>query len=101
MKNDRKRKEPEIVGIACYRSEDWARLREISEDADDLEESWQEWKTANDRFLRDCLSRGFVCYEVQVDLDELIAFCRQRRIPVNGDFRAMFAAEKIRTKFAG
>ncbi len=37
------------VGIAWYRPEQWARLLEISEDRDDLETTWEEWRREVER----------------------------------------------------
>ena len=43
---------PVPVGAAWYRSDQWDRLREVSEDRTDLENTWEEWVQVAEKSLR-------------------------------------------------
>jgi hypothetical protein len=84
------------VGVAWYRKEQWSRLREISEDADRLEETYDEWLgVASESFAR-FQAAGMPVEKVDIDVNELLTWCQSQGSPVNADSRARFTPEKIR-----
>ena len=42
-----------ITGVAWYRPEQWERLREVSEDVDNLEETYEAWLKTAEHLIRD------------------------------------------------
>jgi hypothetical protein len=42
-----------VTGIAWYRTEQWKRLREVSEDLDNLEDTYGAWLQTAERMIRD------------------------------------------------
>ena len=95
---NRKREQQEgaLVGLAWYRSDQWERLREVSEDRADLEETWEEWIRTAEKTLRDLQAKGVQAVKVDVDVEELVRWCQSKQQPVRGASRANFAAEKLR-----
>ncbi|HEY7119072.1 MAG TPA: hypothetical protein VH475_20950 [Tepidisphaeraceae bacterium] len=81
--------------MAWFRPEDWNRLLEISVDRDRLERSHAEWVRSANRVMRRLERQGLRPRRVIVDLDELIAWCGQRGLPIDGGARADFASEKL------
>jgi hypothetical protein len=92
-----KEKARDVAGVAWYRREQWQRLREISADGDDLEESYEAWLAEAERVFRyGDLSRKF--QKVDVDVEQLLAWCNENGRPVDSKARAHYAAEVLRTR---
>lgn len=83
------------VGAAWYRSDQWERLRQVSDDRADLEEAWEEWVRTAEKSLRDIRARGIRVEKVDVDVEELVQWCQAKRQPINAASRSAFAAEKL------
>jgi hypothetical protein len=92
----KKKRVKDVIGIAIYRPEDWRQFREISEDRNDLEATWLEWNDGINRFEDTLRKKHITCYKILVELDELLEYCRQEGVPVNGKSRAAFTAEKLK-----
>ena len=86
-----------VTGIAWYRREQWARLRELSVDADELEESYDDWLTGVQKTLVQMAVTGVQARKVDVDVDELARWCRRERRPLDSAARAAFAAVRLRS----
>lgn len=84
------------LGVAWYRREQWVRLLEIADDRNNLEDTYEEWKANAERSLRRLTRPGFVPQKVDIDVEELIRWCKLKKRPVNGAARSIFTAEKLR-----
>jgi hypothetical protein len=93
-KMPRKTQESEklLFGLAWYKPEQWARLREIAADAGDLEETFEEWRAIAEKAMRDFEARFVFPEKVLVDVEELLVWCRERKLPVNGTARSQYVA---------
>ena len=88
------------TGIAWYRPEDWQRLREISSDRADLEDTYEEWlDQAEDKF-RKIRNAGMDVTKIFVNLDELKSWCEENNLDINADSRSNFAAVKLQELFS-
>ena len=87
-----------VVGIGWYRPQDWARLREISVDRDNLEATHAEWVVQANRVVRQLEETGQACDRIVVDPEELLAWCRAHGCPVDGAARSRFVSEKVSGK---
>ena len=85
-----------VVGIAWYRPWQWERLREISSDRDELEQTYAEWLDLIQKRLPELHAAGMYPVKVDVDAEELLGWCTGKGLPVNGESRAQFVAEKTR-----
>ena len=84
-----------VTGIAWYRPEQWQRLREVSADGQELEQTHAEWLAVATKTLTDLEREGFSVRKVDVDLEELLTWCGQKGMPVDGRARASFAQHKL------
>jgi hypothetical protein len=90
---------PVLAGYAWYQEDQWDRLHEVCPDSDDFPAGYQEWlEFANERFEQ--LSQkghhqNMMVVKVLVDVDELLEWCRTRRLQPNGQARSQFVAEKV------
>jgi hypothetical protein len=56
-----------VTGVAWYRPEQWARLREISEDVENLEDTYEEWRQKAEQVLRDSIPAEVTVEKVDID----------------------------------
>jgi len=87
-----------VTGICWYSAEQWARLREVASDPGDLEETHEEWLTMMKRSLRSFREAGIRYQLVDIDVEELVSWCKRKGIPVNGSSRAEYAARLLQQR---
>ena len=86
----------QTIGIAWYRPDQWEQMRKLSDDAGRLEGTYEQWLSYAEAQFADLRSRGSRVQKVDVDLDELLTWCTFKRLPLNGESRAQYVAEKLR-----
>ena len=84
-----------IVGIAWYRPEQWDYLREVAFDPEALPDTYEEWLALATQQFRDMQAMGFTVRKVEVDVGDLLKWCMERGVPVNGESRSGFASVKV------
>ena len=87
-----------VTGVAWYRPEQWQRLRDIAEDVDNLEETYDAWLQTAERMLRDGIPAGVVVEKIDIDVEEVLAWCNERGLPMNAQSRTQFVVERVRLK---
>ncbi|HMD98500.1 MAG TPA: hypothetical protein VKM93_14345 [Terriglobia bacterium] len=91
----RKREEQQgIVGVGCYRWEQWERLLEISTDRDRLEDTHEEWLKNATRVFDRLKRQGVPVIKTDIDVEDLLAWCAKNGLAVNGESRAKYVVEK-------
>jgi hypothetical protein len=95
--------EPSEIGaaIAWYREDQWERLREISADRDQLDDTYAEWVVKAKKVMEQLAAQGMSIEKVEIDLEDLQRWCARQGIPVNGQARASYAAEKASERDPG
>ena len=81
------------IGIGFYRREQWQLLRETAIDAHLLEESYDDWIEVLDSAVTKITDQGLEPRLIEVDVDALLAYCKQHGIPNNAEARAKFIAK--------
>ena len=88
---------PEVVaGIAWFRASQWQLLRSLATDADDLEETHEEWVKIAEKTIEDLGRQGVHTQKVDVDVNELQAWCSAQKRPLDSSARAAYAAAHLR-----
>jgi len=91
--------QPQIVtGVAWYRREQWGRLREVSEDVDNLEETYDAWLQTAERMIRDGIPNNVIVEKIDIDVEEVLAWCNVQGLPMNAASRARFVSERVRQR---
>ena len=85
--------------MAWYRPEQWQRLREMAEDVDSLEDTHEAWLQSAERLIKETAASSVLIEKVDVDVEELLAWCNARAMAVNGKARSQYASEKLRQKY--
>jgi hypothetical protein len=85
-----------VVDFAWYRPAQWQRVRDISSDADALEDTYEEWLRLAEQKLTELKAGGLRVEKVDVDSEQLILWCNERGLEINAQARSRYAAEKLR-----
>ena len=90
-------RKPEVVaGIAWFRANQWQLLRSLATDAEDLEETHEEWVKIAEKTIEDLARQGVLAQKVDVDVNELQAWCSAQNRPLDSSARAAYAAAHLR-----
>ncbi len=84
------------TGIAWYRADQWPRLLQVSTDRSELADTYEGWLSTAEKALSEMESAGIRVHRVDVDVEELLAWCSAKGRPVDGPARAEFVAYKLR-----
>jgi hypothetical protein len=88
-----------ITGVAWYRPEQWARLREISEDVENLDDTYEEWRQKAEQALREGIPADVTVEKVDIDVEEVLAWCNVLGLPMNAQSRARYVSDRLRRKY--
>ena len=84
-----------LLGIAWYRPEQWPKLLKISVDRQSLHDTYAEWLTNVTQKMIELVQMGYTVRPVEVDVDDLLRWCKQHGYTVNGAARSQFVVEKL------
>ena len=82
-----------IGGIAWYKEEQWNYL--VSVCKDNLSSSYAEWLKGAEKVLKKRIIDGVRFIKVEIDVDELIAFCASQGLDINGKARTSLVNHKL------
>lgn len=82
-----------VIGIGFYKREQWPLLLETAADADRLEKTYDEWVEVLDSTLEKLKSQGIGTELVEVDVNDLLAYCKKKKIRNDGKARSGFIVE--------
>ncbi len=89
-------KAPMVTGVAWYKAEQYDRVRALSTDKDSMHETYAEWRAGVEDFILKSSGMGLVLKKVEIDLDDMLAWCRLHGKDFNGKARSEYVAEKLR-----
>jgi len=84
------------VGFAWYRANQWEQLRAVAIDRDTLHDTYAAWVVDATRAFMELQKAGVDAQKIDVDLDELMDWCKRKHCVVDGEARSMFVADKVR-----
>ena len=83
------------VGVAWYRESEWERLRQLAADPEEIEETYAEWMKVYEDGIRLLAITGLVPERVEIDVEELQAWCSANKRRLDGEARAEFTSELL------
>jgi len=93
--------QPEMrIGLAWYTPEQWRRMRDTAEDADDLDATYEEWLAGAERAENEIAAQGLIIERVMVDVDELVAWLEATGRRATSASRSVYALEVQRQQVA-
>lgn len=85
-----------IAGIAWFRSDQWELLRSLASDADTLERTHAEWESLAEKTIKGLTRGGVLARKVEVDVNDLRAWCIAQKRPLDSSARATYAEARLR-----
>ncbi len=86
------------LGIAWYRKDQWQLLRSTACDAENIEDTYQEWLRSAEKAIKRFKKQGLKPVKVDLDVKEFNDWCeREGKIP-NAGSRSEYAAELLRRR---
>jgi hypothetical protein len=86
-----------VVGIAWYSADQWQRMRETVEDADDFEETYDQWLANAESAYQQLSSSELSLERVPIDVDRVIAWCEEHGRRVTRASVAAYALNHVKT----
>jgi hypothetical protein len=86
------------LGIVWYKPEQWERLKEISEDRDDIEDTFDEWQVNAEKGIKLLRGQGIMPEKVLIDVETFLAWCSKKDLPPNGGSRSEYVAWLMRQR---
>ena len=83
------------TGFAWYTEAQWLRLRELAEDRDKLDDTYENWLAQATGAVQTLRSRGIHVEKVLLDVEEVVAWCTRTGRAFNSRARSEFVAEKL------
>lgn len=83
-----------IVGVAWHTPEQFERLKTVADDADRLDDTYDDWLNNASRLVRKLTKQGLQVVKTPFDVDEWLAWCEESGEPLNGESRSRFTSMK-------
>ena len=84
------------LGLAWYSRETWERLREIADDRDKLDDTYEDWQRQALTMIHDLEVVGQQIRKVPIDIEALVAWCRERKCRIDAAARSEYVAHLLR-----
>lgn len=82
------------VNIAYYEKKDWEQFLSIIDDKENMFETWEEWHQSFLRLKKHLKQQGFIVNTVKVNLNELVDYCIERKVKIDGKSRSQFVTNR-------
>lgn len=80
------------LGLARYGREDWERLREIADDRDKLDDTYEDWERQALKMIQDLEVVGRRVQKVPINIEALIAWCSERKCRIDMATRSEYVS---------
>lgn len=81
----------QIAGIPWYRREQYERVRREMTDGGKLHASFDDWLRAAEQTEQQLKRRGITTVRAHIDMDQFVAWCRERGLNVDASGRNTYA----------
>jgi len=84
---------PPLAGVCWYRQDQYDRFLASANDREKLEDTWAEWQITAERTIRQLRARGLEVRKVEIDLDDLLAYCMVEGKPNTAATRSAYVVD--------
>jgi len=85
-----------LIGIGFYQKDQWPLLLETADDIDLMEKVYEKWLKGITRLISNMRAVGIEPVTVNIDVSELLAYCRENNLKNIGETRSQFIAELLK-----
>ena len=83
------------AGVAWYTPENYERLLAVTSERSARHDTHSEWLASATQTLDELRKQGLALVKVQIDVDELAQWCREKNYAVNGKACSEFVQHKL------
>jgi len=87
-----------VIGIAWYTKEQWILLRQVTENPNDIEDTFEEWLANAIKLKNNFIGSGFTVEEVEIDIQDVISWCNKGNKTINSNSISEYVVFKLREK---
>lgn len=87
------------IGLPWFKKEDYAAFREISADASDMHDSWEEWLEHSQKLEAGIKAQAGNVERVYLDPTAFVAWCKANGMIADSKGRQTFVATVISAKY--
>lgn len=84
-----------MMAFAWYTPEQWRLLKEVADDRDQLDGSFEQWERNARRTFWDMRRTGVDIKKVYIDIERLREWCDQRGLSLDGEARSQYAIDEL------
>jgi hypothetical protein len=84
------------MGVTWYHPELWDRLREIVEDKENFDKTYEESVLDSENKIKQLEAQGMRPVKVEVDVEEMLTWCSAQGLSVTPETRTKFMMTKLR-----
>lgn len=88
----KKSKKQLINGVLWWKPEQWEKARKVCLNGDDFFETYLEWEIRAEKTIKQLREHRLKVVKVEIDLNELVAWCKQENKPLGGKARSEFVS---------
>ncbi len=85
-------------GVCWYKREQGDRFRDMGSDPERIEDTDEEWIQGANKSISRLQSQGMKIRKISVNVEEMLAWCNERGVPLNAESRAEYAARLLADK---
>jgi len=85
-----------VMGVTWYRPEQWELLKEVVEDKENFNKAYEKSRLESEMKIKRLEAQGIYPVEVEVDVEEMIAWCSSQGLSVNPENRTKFMMTKLK-----
>jgi hypothetical protein len=85
-----------VFGVGFFRREQWLRLLETAADREEFEDTYDAWKSNLTKSVKNLRALGSTPIKVDIDIEELLSWCKARGFKNTGESRVEFITELLR-----
>ena len=90
-----------VVGVAWFDREQWHQLCQVAADRSKLDDTFEEWEANARRALANLKSLGVNAEPFEVRVADLLQWCVERKLPVDGASRAEYVSFMLKRNRSG
>jgi hypothetical protein len=85
-----------VIGVAWYRKEQWDTLKMVTDQPEAIEDTYEEWFENAKEMKKKLELSGITVNEVDIDLGDVLNWCRNKHVSVNSNSIAEYVAFRLR-----
>ena len=85
-----------VMGVSWYRPEQWELLKEIVEDKENFDKTYEQSCMESEKKIRQLEAQGLRPVKVEADVEEMIAWCSDQGLSVTPENRTKFMMTKLK-----